>query len=224
MPLSSDCFTLFFFFSSPPNNSCSWTQPWNEKTTQRNHSLTSRVCSPLRLLCFFGEWLKTTFTQLCTLVALTSEFWLSFYSFILLSLRLSLFHQTASWHTEHLVLCALCALHLIFIQKMKVDRMPSSITPCENPAESWLNGCIVGRLDMTQWYHSTEDSNLWIFASLHVPVFYSSSLSSSLKEALQLHPIRTRVPTFILAEFNYRLPFLPALIHPKPWTSFYHFS
>lgn len=216
MPLSSDCLFSFFF----PKQLVP--EPRNEKRRPIETSFWRHSSAlPQRLLCF--RWMTEDYLHSVMHTGGFDVWILTFPSppFVWLRLRLSLFHQTASRHTEHL---ALCALHLIFIQKMKVDSMPSSVTPCGNPAEPWLSGCIVGSLDLTRRYHSAEDSNLWFSASLRAPVFYSSSLSSSLKEALQLHPIRSRVPTFILAEFNYLFPFLPALIHPKPWNSFYHFS
>lgn len=152
--------SLFFFFFLPQ------TTPVHErnlemKTQPIETTIWRHESALLQGFSTFGEWLKTTFTQICTQAALTSELWLSLFSFFWLCLRLSLFYQTALWHTEHL---ALCALHIIFMQKMKVDSMPSSVTPCGNPAESWLNECIVGRLDLTQWYHGTEDSHLWFSA------------------------------------------------------------
>ncbi len=186
MLLSADCLTLF---CSSPNNSKAWMQRSNEKATHWNNSdtnLTSQLCATSKASLFLAnDW------RLPFLSYVNSQLWrlyfdlLASFSFVWLCLCLSLFHQTALQHSEPL---ALCALRLIFMWSMKADGMPSSQTPCEEPVESCLNICSVGKLDLTP--SDIIGQKMQIFdtlplASLHLSVFYSSSLLFSFKRTLQ---------------------------------------
>lgn len=185
-------------------------------------------CAPQRLFCF---WQMTEDYLSSIMRTVSFDVYIfdlpSSFSFVRLCLCLSLFHPTALQHCESL---ALYALHLIFIWNMKASGMPSSQTPCEEPVESWLNICSVGRLDLT--HSDIIAQKMQIFDTLPLAFlrlfsillhYYSHSKGPYSKQ----HPIWAGVPTFILAEFNYSFPLLPfffTLIHPKPWNRLYHFS
>lgn len=149
------------------------------------------------------------FSKLRGQSALTSAFRLALFLFPLSVC------QTALQHSEFL---ALYALHLIFIWGLKARGMPSSPTPCEEPVESWLNVCSVGRLDLT--HSDIIAQRMQIFDALRLSVFYSSSLLFSFKRALQQAASNKRRRSNIYPRQNSitvfpRLPFLSRSHSPK---------
>lgn len=171
-------YSFFLFF---PNNSyrpeCSLVMKWQHIAPTLALIRRRSLCAARSLRCSLRR-LKTAFF----LNYADGHRWRLYFdsssSLFWLRLRLSLFPQTSLQHSEPL---AVSALHLIFIWNMKAHGMLSSQTPCEKPAESWLDIYSFGsRGSDTEWDHSADDANLWSAASRLPP-----SLLFSFKSALQ---------------------------------------